>query len=75
MVEILRTSDPVKLSAVLALLKDGGVDAVVFDAAAGALMRGVIPQRLMVADAELGQAGRLLREAGFRKAPDGDWDL
>ncbi len=75
MIELLRTTDAIKLSAVKALLADGGVEALVFDAAAGALWQGVIPQRLMVADRDLAAATRLLRQAGFRKAADGDWDL
>ena len=75
MIELLRTTDAIKLSAARALLADGGVEALVFDAAAGGLWQGVIPQRLMVADQDLDAASRLLREAGFRKAADGDWDL
>jgi hypothetical protein len=75
MIELLRTTDAIKLSAVKALLAEAGVEALVFDAAAGALWQGVIPQRLMVADRDLAAATRLLREARFRKASDGDWDL
>ncbi len=75
MIELLRTTDAIKLSAVKALLAEAGVEALVFDAAAGALWQGVIPQRLMVADRDLAAATRHLRQAGFRKAADGDWDL
>ncbi len=75
MIEILRTTDPGKLSAAQALLADGGVQALIFDAAAGALWRGVIPQRQMIADEAADEAARLLRQAGFRRATDGDWDL
>ncbi|MGH6987881.1 MAG: putative signal transducing protein [Caulobacteraceae bacterium] len=75
MLELLRTTDPVKLSAALALLADGGVEAEVFDSGAGNLWQGVIPQRLMVRIADRFRAERLLSAAGFRKAADGDWDL
>jgi hypothetical protein len=75
MIALLHTTDLVKLSAVQALLRDLGIDAEVFDAAAGALWRSIIPIRLMVADADLPRARRALVEAGFREAADGDWDL
>ncbi|HEY5071614.1 MAG TPA: DUF2007 domain-containing protein [Caulobacteraceae bacterium] len=75
MKELARTTDAVKLSALRSVLDEGGVAALVFDGAAGALWRGVIPQRLMVGDADLPRAKRLLSEAGFRLAGDGDWDL
>lgn len=70
-----RTTDPVKLSALRAALADGGIASEVFDTAAGALWRGVIPVRLMVDDADLAASRRVLAAAGFRPAGDGDWDL
>jgi len=75
MIALLHTTDLVKLSAVQALLRDQSIDAEVFDAAAGAIWRAIIPVRLMVADADLPRARRALIEAGFRQAGDGDWDL
>jgi len=75
MIELLRTTDAVKLSAVQALLRDNGVEAEAFDRAAGSLWQAAIPVRLMVSDDDLPQARRLLRDAGFRQAQDNDWDL
>ena len=75
MIALMSTIDPVKLGAVRAILADAGVETEVFDTAAGALWRAIIPQRLMVAEADLDDARRLLRQAGFVEAADGDWDL
>ncbi|MEO8811799.1 MAG: DUF2007 domain-containing protein [Caulobacteraceae bacterium] len=75
MIELLRTTDPIKLTALQAALASGGVVATAFDAAAGSLWQAVIPVRLMVADGDANAARRVLREAGFREASDGDWDL
>ena len=63
MKEILRTNDPVLLSALQAALADDGITAVVFDAytsiAEGSL--GVLPRRLMVTDDHADRAAWLLR--------------
>lgn len=63
MKEILRTNDPVLLSALQAALAEDGIAAVVFDAytsiAEGSL--GVLPRRLMVADDDADRAAWLLR--------------
>lgn len=75
MIAIMTTIDEVKLGAVRALLTGEGVSCEVFDQAAGALWRAVIPQRLMVADDDAAAARRILRQAGFVEANDGDWDL
>ncbi|HEY7852914.1 MAG TPA: DUF2007 domain-containing protein [Caulobacteraceae bacterium] len=75
MIALVTTIDPVKLGAVRALLAGEGIETEVFDAAAGALWRAVIPMRLMVARADGDSARRVLREAGFVEAADGDWDL
>jgi hypothetical protein len=75
MIAVLTTTDPVKISAVSALLKGEGVACEVFDAQVGGVLAAVIPLRLMVADEDATQARRLLREAGFVEAKDGDWDL
>ena len=68
MQELARTADQVKLTALC------GVKAEVFDAAAGALWRQVIPVRLMVADDDLQRARIVLGQAGFHRAGDNDWD-
>ncbi|MEO8925533.1 MAG: DUF2007 domain-containing protein [Caulobacteraceae bacterium] len=75
MIALITSTDTVKLSAIQALLRDEGVEAELFDAAAGALWRAIIPMRVMIADDDLPRARRALREAGFHEARDGDWDL
>ena len=72
---LIRTTDALKVSAIEALLRGAGVDCEVFDRAAGSLWSAIIPIRIMVADADRARAGRLLREAGFVEAGDGEWDL
>lgn len=66
MVELLRLNDPVRLSWLLVLLKDGGVDAYVLDSHTSVLegSASAIPRRLMVADDDIAAARRLLIEAG-----------
>ena len=75
MIALVTTIDPVKLGAIRALLAGEGVVTEVFDTAAGALWRAVIPMRMMVAEADADRARRILRQAGFAEAGDGDWDL
>jgi hypothetical protein len=75
MIALLTTLDPIKLGAVRALLGQEGVASEAFDTAAGALWTKVIPMRLMIAEADADTARRILREAGFAEAADGDWDL
>jgi len=75
MIALMSTTDPVKLGAVRAILRDGGIATEVFDTAAGALWRSIIPVRLMVAESDADDARRILRQAGFAEALDGDWDL
>jgi hypothetical protein len=74
MIAILVTTDPVKLSAVEALLREAGIESTVFDRAVGTLWTSVIPLRLMIADTEEARARRVLREAGWSGAEDGEWD-
>ncbi len=74
MQELARTTDQVKLGALRAALAADGVASEVFDIAAGALWRQVIPLRLMVADDDIARARRVLADAGFRHAADNDWD-
>jgi hypothetical protein len=75
MIALVTTIDEVKLGAIGALLAGEGIEAEVFDTAAGSLWRAVIPMRLMVAEADADAARRILRQAGFAEAGDGDWDL
>ena len=64
--ELLRTNDPVKLSWLVSLLADSGIDALVFDTHTSILegSLGVLPRRIMVADGSYEAACRLLRDAG-----------
>ena len=75
MVVLLATKDPVKLSAIKAVLARAGVGFQVFDSAIGDLLSAAIPVRLMVAENEMEAARTALWQAGFTKAKDGDWDL
>ncbi|WP_404380495.1 DUF2007 domain-containing protein [Caenispirillum salinarum] len=64
MKEILRTNDPVLLSALQAALAEADIEPLVFDAytsiAEGSL--GVLPRRLMVADEDAWRAESILRD-------------
>ncbi len=66
MTELLRTTDPVRLSWLVALLADAGIEAIVLDSYTSILEGsiGAIPRRLMVGTEEAAQALRILREAG-----------
>jgi hypothetical protein len=68
--EILRTNDPVLLSFVASLLKDGGIASLVADTHMSVLegSLGVLPRRLLVADEDETAARHLLSDAGF-----GEW--
>ena len=68
MVELERTFDPVRLSALRAVLSDAGIDSFVFDTGAGGLWQGAIPSRLMVPDDDLELARRALSAAGIPEA-------
>ena len=63
---LLTTTDPVRLSFLVALLRDGGCAPVVLDAAISALEGGIgaFPRRLAVPEEQARQALRVLREAG-----------
>lgn len=64
--ELVRSTDPVRLSYILALLAERGIEAVVFDTHMSILegSLGILPQRVMVADDDLVAARRLLGDAG-----------
>ncbi len=59
------TNDPVRLSFLIALLRDAGIDAVVLDGHVSAVEGsiGAIPRRLAVAEGDANAARRVLREA------------
>ncbi|WP_372622232.1 DUF2007 domain-containing protein [Falsiroseomonas sp.] len=63
---LLATVDPVRLSFLLALLRDGGCTPVVLDAAISAVEGGIgiFPRRIAVPEEQAAQALRVLREAG-----------
>ncbi len=66
MQEIVRTNDPVLISWLQALLRDAGIEAVLFDTHTSVLegSAGAIPRRMMVADDDVQAARRTLDEAG-----------
>jgi hypothetical protein len=63
---LLATNDPVRLSFVAMLLRDAGIESVVLDGWTSSMEGsiGAIPRRVVVADDDLAQARRVLREAG-----------
>jgi hypothetical protein len=63
MIEVLKTSDAVRLSFLRAVLKDAGIESAVFDAGAGSLWGTAITSRLMVEEDDLNQAKRVIAEA------------
>lgn len=65
--EIVRSNDPVLLSFVTSLLEDAGIGVLVADQNISAIEGsiGAFPRRLMVAEAALGRAAEVLREAGL----------
>lgn len=58
MVELLRSDNPVLISAMLAALADAGVEAVVFDGIAD-IYGAAFPRRLMVLEEDLTRARRV----------------
>jgi hypothetical protein len=66
MKELLRSNDPVELSFVQALLRDAGIEAVVFDQHASVMEGsiGAIQRRIMVLDEDHSAARHLLVDAG-----------
>ncbi len=72
MKELLRTTDPVRLSWLTALLADQDIEAIVFDTHTSILEGSVsaIPRRLMVIDEDFSAARSLLVAAGEMMDPD-----
>jgi hypothetical protein len=63
---IVTSNDVVRLSFLMALLRDGGVESVLLDTHTSVIEGsiGAIPRRLMVAEADESRARRILHEAG-----------
>ena len=72
MKEVLRTNNAVYLSFAQAVLKEAGIDALVFDGHMSVMEGsiGALPRRLMVADDDLGLAQRILADA---EPPEPGW--
>jgi hypothetical protein len=65
--DLVRTNDPVLLNFMQVLLRDAGIDVVVFDGNMSTVQGtlGAVLQRLAVSEERLEQARRILEEAGF----------
>ena len=63
---VVTTNDPVRLSFLMALLRDAGITCVLLDGHISAMEGsiGAFPRRLAVSEADERQARRVLREAG-----------
>lgn len=66
MFELVRTTDPVRLSWLQALLSDAGIESLILDTHMSVMEGSInaIPRRLVVDKADAGQARRVLEEAG-----------
>lgn len=67
MKELVRTNDPVLVSAIEALLKGADIHHIVLDQNMSVLegSLGVLPRRILVEDDQLNAARRLLEDAGL----------
>ncbi|MFN3233133.1 MAG: DUF2007 domain-containing protein [Alphaproteobacteria bacterium] len=65
MEEVLRTNDPVLLSFAQSVLKDAGIEALIFDTHSSAIEGTIsaIQRRLMVIDDDADSARRILKDA------------
>jgi hypothetical protein len=74
--EIVRTNDPVLITAIEALLQGANIGHAVFDQNMSVLEGsiGMLPRRVMVADDQVAAARKLLTEAGLghELRPDGE---
>jgi hypothetical protein len=63
---VVRSNDPVRLSFLVALLADAGIEAILLDQHSSIMdgSIGAIPRRLAVAEADAARARRVLAEAG-----------
>jgi hypothetical protein len=69
--EILKTNNPVELNFAQAMLKDAGIETVVFDTNMSVLDGSmvILPQRLMVANEDEAQALAILKDAFAAPSP------
>ena len=67
--ELVRTNDPVLISAIEALLKGADIAHMIVDQNISVLEGsiGIFPRRILVADHQLEAARRLLSDAGYRQ--------
>lgn len=63
MVELMKTTNPVRVSFLRAVLADAGIESFVADAGAASLWGTTIPARLMVDEGDLARAKRLIADA------------
>jgi Putative prokaryotic signal transducing protein len=74
--EIVRSNDPVLLSAIEALLRGANIEHVVFDQNMSVLegSLGILARRVLVAEDDVAAARRLLSDAGLARElrPDAD---
>jgi hypothetical protein len=70
MTELLRTNDPVLISAVEALLGDAGIDCFVADRYMSVMEGsiGILPRRVLVAEEYRERARRIISDAGLGHA-------
>jgi len=61
--EVLTTNDPVRLSFLRSVLEDAGIATVVLDNGLASVLSSVFASRLMVEEADLAQARRIVAEA------------
>ena len=63
MIELVKTSNPVRLSFLRALLDEAGIEYAVFDGQMASMFGSAIDSRLMVDDADIEAARRLMAQA------------
>jgi hypothetical protein len=63
---LVKSSDPIRLSFLVSLLRDAGIEAEILDTQISAMegMIGAFPRRLVVSDDDEIRARRVLKEAG-----------
>jgi hypothetical protein len=63
---LVRSNDPVRLSFLVSLLRDAGIDADILDSQISAVEGsiGAFPRRLVVDDDDVSRARRILQDAG-----------
>jgi len=61
--EVLATNDAVRLSFLCSVLKDAGIETIVLDNGVASVLSSLFESRLMVDDADLAQAKRVIANA------------